>query len=106
MAMSDDTRDKVIALDQERRNLRAHLVGDAEQAKHDLHPRALIERWKGRKRQQLTSAAETGKQTLANNAPLIGLASAAILLFTARKPISRLYQQLRDKKRQVKDRTS
>ena len=104
--MPDNSRDKVIALDQERRNLRTHLVGDAEQAKHDLHPRTLIERWKGRKRQQLTSAAETGKQTLANNAPLIGLAGAAILLFTARKPIFRLYQQLREKARQVKDRTS
>ena len=104
--MLDDSRDKVIALDRERRNLRTHLVGDAEQAKHYLHPRTLLSRWKGRKRQQLTSAAETGKQTLANNAPLIGLAGAAILLFSARKPISRLYQQLRDKKRQVKDRTS
>lgn len=104
--MLDEARDTVIALDQERRNLRTHLVGDAEQAKHDLHPRTLIERWKGRKRQQLTSAAKTGKQTLSKNAPLIGLAGAAILFFTARKPISRLYQQFRDKKRQVKDRTS
>ena len=104
--MSDDKREKVIALDRERRSLRKHLVGDAEQAKHDLHPRTLIARWKGRKRQQLTSAAETGKQTLANNAPLIGLAGAAILLFTARKPIFRLYQQLREKARHVKDRTS
>ena len=104
--MPDDTRDKVIALDRERRNLRTHLVGDAERAKHDLHPRTLIARWKGRKRQQLTSAAETGKQALAKKAPLIGLAGAAILLFTARKPISRLYHQLRDKARQVKDRTS
>ncbi len=104
--MQDDTRDKVIALDHQRRNLRTHLVGEAKQTKHNLHPRALIERWKGRKRQQLTSAAETGKQTLAKNAPLIGLAGAAILLFTARKPISRLYHQFRTKTRQVKDRTS
>lgn len=104
--MSDDTRDKVFALDQERRNLRTHLVSDAEQARHDLHPHTLIERWKGRKRQQLSSAAETGKLTLAKNAPLIGLAGAALLLFTARKPIFLLYQQLRDKARQVKDRTS
>ena len=104
--MSDDTRDRVIALDRERRNVRTHLVADAERAKHDLHPRTLIARWKGRKRQQLNSAADTGKQALAKNAPLIGLAGAAILLFTARKPISRLYQQLRNKTRQVKDRTS
>ena len=104
--MSDDARDTVIALDRERQNLRMHLFSEAAQAEHDLHPRTLIERWKGRKRQQLTSAAKTGKQTLANNAPLIGLAGAAILLFSARKPISRLYQQLRNKTRQVKDRTS
>ena len=104
--MLDDARSKVIALDQERRNLRTHLVSDAETAKHNLHPRALIVRWKGRKRQQLTSAAETGQQVLANNAPLIGFMGAAILLFTARKPIFRLYQQLRAKARQVKDPTS
>ena len=97
--MPDDARDKVIALDQERQNLRTHLVNDAETAKHDLHPRTLIVRWKGRKRQQLTSAAETGQQVLANNALLIGFAGAVILLFTARKPISRLYQQFRDKAR-------
>jgi hypothetical protein len=105
-AMTDDNRDKVIALDRERRNLRTHLIGDAEQAKHDLHPRTLIERWKGRKRQQLTSAAKTGKQSLTRNAPLIGLAGAAILIFAARKPIFVFYHQLRNKKRQVKDRTS
>ena len=104
--MTDDARNKVIALDQKRRSLRKHLVGDAEQAKHALHPRTLIKRWKGRKRQQLTSVAETGKQALANNAPLIGFAGAAILLFAARKPIFQLYHQLRTKKRQVKDRTS
>jgi hypothetical protein len=105
-AMTDDNRDKVIALDRERRNLRTHLADDAEQAKHDLHPRTLIQQWKGRKRQQLTAAAATGKQTFTKNAPLIGLAGAAILLFTARKPISQLYHQLRNKKRQVKDPTS
>jgi hypothetical protein len=106
IAMQDDTRGKVIALNHHRRNLRKHLVGDAVQAKHDLHPRTLFERWKDRKRQQLTSAAETGKQTLANNTPLIGLAGVAILLFAAREPIFRLYHQLRSKTRLVKDRTS
>lgn len=104
--MRDDGRHKVIALDKERRSLRTHLVDDVEQAKHNLDPRTLIKRWKGRKRQQLTSVAETGKQTLANNAPLIALAGAAILFFAARKPISKFYHQLRTKKRQVKDRTA
>ena len=103
--MSDDTRDQVIALDHHRRYLRTHLVGDAEQAKHDLHPRTLIKRWKGRRQQQLTAAVATGKRTVANNAPLIGLAGAAILLFAARKPIFQYYHQFRNKRRQAKDRT-
>ncbi len=104
--MTDNDRDKVVALDQKRRNMRANLAGDAEKAKHDLHPHTIIERWKDRKRLQLSAAADTGKQTFAKNAPLVGFAGAAILLFTARKPISRLYQKLRSKVRQPKDRKS
>lgn len=103
--MSED-RKKVIALSQKRRILRTHFLGEAKQAKHDLHPRTLIAQWKGRKRQQFSSATKAGKKVLVNNASLIGIAGASILLFTARKPIFRLYNQFRNKARQAKDRTS
>jgi hypothetical protein len=103
MAMTDDPRDAINALNRERKNLRANLLDDAEQAKHDLHPRNLVQRWTSQKKQQLIAAADTGKQNLAKKAPLIGLAGAAILLFGARKPIFKLYKQLRDNARQVKD---
>ncbi len=104
--MMNDERDKVIALDRDRRNLRTNLVDDAEQAKQDLHPRTLIDRWTGRKRQQLSAAAATGKQSFTKNAPLIGLAGVAILLYAVRKPIFKIYHRLRDKAQQAKDRTS
>jgi hypothetical protein len=102
-AMTEDSRDTVIKLDRERRHLRAHLTGDVEQAKHDLHPRTLTRRWKDQKRAQLADLGESGKQALRKNAPLIGLAGAAILLFAARRPISNAINKLRNKARQAKD---
>lgn len=101
--MTDLDRETIETLNRRRRAMRSALSGDVEQAKLDLHPRTLFTRWKGQKRQQLSALTETGKQNLANNAPLIGLAGAAILLFTARKPISRLYHQLRQKAQQPED---
>jgi hypothetical protein len=104
--MSDLDRETVKALDTKRRELRVALTGDVQQAKRDLHPRTLFGRWKQRKAEQISALAGSGKQNLANNAPLVGLAGAAILLFTARKPISRLYNRLRQKAQPPKDETS
>lgn len=101
--MTDDVRDAITALNRKRKNLRANLLDDAQQAKHDLHPRNLVQRWTNQKKQQLAEAADSGKKNLAKNAPLVGLAGSAILLFVARKPIFKLYHTLRDKARQVKD---
>ncbi len=101
--MTDDPRDAITAFNRERKNLRANLLDDAQQAKHDLHPRNLVQRWTNQKKQQLTAAADSGKKNLAKNAPLIGLAGTPALLFVARKPIFKLYHTLREKARQVKD---
>ena len=104
--MSEDMRETIRELDRQRQQQRSKLADDAALAKHDLHPRTLTKRWTARKRDQLGLMADNGKQSLKKNAPLIGLASAAILLFTARRPISKLFQQLRDKARQAKDKIS
>jgi hypothetical protein len=103
IAMSEDARDAIIALNRERRDRRASLTGDLRQAKIDLHPRTLFARWTGQKKLQITSAADIGKRKLAKNAPVIGLASAAILLFSSRKPILNLFHKLRTKAQQAKD---
>jgi hypothetical protein len=105
-AMTDVDRDNIRALDRARRAQRNNLLSDVEQAKYNLHPRTLLTRWTGQKRQQLSAVAENGKQSITKNAPLIGLAGATILLFSARKPIFRLYQKLRDKAQQAKDPSS
>jgi hypothetical protein len=101
--MTDDGRETVRALDDKRRDARARLNGDAGQARHDLHPRTLMRRWTERKKEQLADLADGGKKGLKKNAPLIGLTGAAILLFAARKPISKLFNSLRE---QAKDRKS
>jgi hypothetical protein len=101
--MTDDARQTVRQLDYQRQNARARLSGDAEQAKHDLHPRTLARRWTDQKKEQFADLADSGKQSFKKKAPLIGLAGAAILLFAARKPISNLFNHLRDK---AKDRKS
>jgi hypothetical protein len=101
--MSDDARDAIVALNHRRRERRAGLTGDFKRVKADLHPRALFARWTGQKKLQITNATDVGKQKLAKNAPLIGLVGAAILLFTAHKPISKLFHKLRRKAQQAKD---
>jgi hypothetical protein len=103
--MNND-RQSIIEKDRSRRQARAVLQGDVADAKHDLHPRTMLDRWKGKKRAQLADATDSTKQIFAKNAPLIGLAGAAILLFSLRKPISNAFTTLRDKVRQAKDRKS
>jgi hypothetical protein len=101
--MTDEARDTVRQLDRQRQCARARLTGDAEQAKHDLHPRTLARRWTDQKKEQFANLADSGKQSFRKNAPLIGLAGTAILLFSLRKPISKFVSDLRDK---AKDRKS
>lgn len=103
--MTDD-RKKVIELNRQRHDARASLASDVDQAKYDLHPRTIAQRWTDQKRAQLADLADNGKQTLKKNAPLIGLASTAILLFAARRPISNAINALREKAQQAKDRKS
>jgi hypothetical protein len=104
--MSDPDREIIKTLDRNRRDIRSALTSGVAQAKQDLHPRTFVQRWKGLKLKQLAALSESGKQTLASNAPLIGLAGTAILLFAARRPISKLYHQMRTKVQKSKDRTS
>lgn len=102
-AMTDPRREIIKELDKQRHTKRSALSGDVAQAKHNLHPRTLAQRWKDKKRLQLLALSDSGKQNLAKNAPLIGLAGAAILLFSVRKPISNIIQNLRNTARQPKD---
>jgi hypothetical protein len=103
MVMADNVRDKIIDLDRQRLGLRSTLAGDMAQAQHDLHPRTLVQRWTDRKRAQISDLAEDGRKGLKKNAPMIGLASAVILLFAARRPISKAVEYARQKGQQKRD---
>jgi hypothetical protein len=101
--MANHARDTVRELDRQRKQARSKLSDDAEQAKYDLHPRTLARRWTDDKKAKLASAVDDGKHAFKKNAPLIGLASAAILFFAARKPIFNAINALRKKAQQTKD---
>lgn len=101
--MTDPRREIIKALDKQRHAMRTTLSGDVAQAKQNLHPRTLAQQWKDKKRQQLLALSDSGKHNLAKKAPLIGIAGAAILLFSARKPIFKIIQNLRNSARQPKD---
>jgi hypothetical protein len=95
--MTDESREAVHQRNRERLQARAKLGLDAGHAKYDLHPRTLARRWTDKKRAQISDLASSGKDGLKKNAPLIGLASAALLLFAARRPIFQIVMQLRKK---------
>jgi hypothetical protein len=95
--MDESFRDKVLALKEHRKMLRAGLKDDLSHARLDLHPKTIARRWTNTKKAQIADVAEDGKRSLKKNAPMIGLASAAILLFAVRKPISHAIRNLRGK---------
>lgn len=99
--MADPSREDIIRRDLARKAARQSLVSEVEQAKHNLHPRTLTDRWKSKQMVRLESAAASARQNVAKNAPLIGFAAAAGLLFAARKPISNWIDRLRDRKPNV-----
>jgi hypothetical protein len=95
--MTDPIRQKLIEQDRARKNQRQSLQVGMLQAKHDLHPKILVERWITQKKSKLSAVTQSTRQNLEKNAPFIGVAGLAVLLFTARKPISRLWMRLRER---------
>jgi hypothetical protein len=96
MMMTDD-RNKVITLDQRRRGLRRTVKSEVVQARHDLAPATIVGRWKSRKRTELAKVMDKSRATLSKNAPAIGLAGVALLLFAGRKPILRVIKSFKER---------
>ncbi len=96
--MSDPERDAIVDRDQLRKALRQSLMTDVEQARHDLHPRTIANRWTSKQKARLSNAGASARQNIAKNAPLIGIGAVAVLLFAARKPISNWIHRLRDRR--------
>ena len=96
--MTEPDRESILQHDKVRKALRRTLLSDVEQAKHDLHPRTLSTRWVDKQKVRLATASASARQKVAKNAPLIGFAAAAGLLFAARKPISNWIDRLRNRK--------
>ncbi len=95
--MTDDIRQNLIEQNHVRKAQRQSLQNNLSQAKRDLHPRNIANRWVMQKKVRLADAAKSTKQNLEKKAPLIGIAGIVVLLFTARKPISRLWMGVRNR---------
>ena len=95
--MAEVDRDTMHRLNANRKLARSRLVADVADAKRDLHPRALLHRWTGKQKARIAATASDGARLARKNAPLLGLAGAAILLYAARKPILDMYRNLRDR---------
>lgn len=100
--MADPEREAILQHDRARKALRQALRMDAQQAKHDLHPRTIGARWQAKQMARLAGAATSARRNVAKNAPLVGMAGLAILLFAARKPISQWMQRFRQRERDGK----
>lgn len=88
-------REEILQRDRARKAMRQSLMADIEQAKVDLHPRTIGARWTAKQKARVVKAGGTAKQNITKNAPLVGIAGLAVLLFTARRPISNWIQRLR-----------
>jgi hypothetical protein len=95
--MPDPEREAILQRDRVRKAKRQSLLTDVERAKHDLHPRTIGSRWTAMQKRRISETAASAKQNIAKNAPLVGIAGLAVLLFVARKPISQWMQRLRDR---------
>lgn len=98
-------RKDVMALHKSRHRARRQLRQGVEQARHDLTPKNMLRRWSDRQKVKIEAVSQAGSRALQKNAPFIGLAGAAILLFAVRKPISDLYQKLRSSAPETEEQT-
>jgi hypothetical protein len=88
-------REEILQRDRARKAMRQSLMADIEQAKVDLHPRTIGARWTAKQKARVVKTGEAAKQNITKNAPLVGIAGLAVLLFAARRPISDWIQRLR-----------
>lgn len=101
--MRDDVREQVRALDQARKARRAVLQSDLSQAREDLHPRTIAVRWAERQYGSLATKAAHIARAARKSAPIAGVAAGALLLFSARKPISDFIRRIREERNTSKD---
>jgi hypothetical protein len=87
---------------QQRLDSRTKLLTDIDQAKQDLHPKALATRWKTKQKAKIVNSTAQAGQLVRKNAFLIAALGVGALLFAARRPISAATARLTTKTRKSK----
>jgi hypothetical protein len=99
-----DRRD-ILNLHDSRIKARETLQIDAAQAKVDLNPRTIADRWTAKQKAMARQAADDATHLVKKNALLIGAVSIGVLLFIGRKPISTLSSKLLQARKTEQDPT-
>ncbi len=99
-----DRRD-VIDRHDNRLKARETLEADVAQAKTDLHPRAIADRWTSRQKAMASQAASDAVHLVKKNALLIGAVTVGALLFAGRRPILKLGKTIRQRRNSEQDAT-
>lgn len=98
-----ESRENVRQLNRLRMDRRAALQGDFARAKVDLHPRNMMARWTERQIGTLKTKGGQARGMVRKNAPVLGAAAGALLLFVTRKPIFDFIRRHRENRAQNKD---
>lgn len=98
-----ETRDDVRRLNRTRMAKRTSLLAGLDRAKVDLHPRNVASKWVERQIGALKAKTGRASGLARQNAPMLGAAACALLLFSARKPIFEFIRRFREKRASNKD---
>jgi hypothetical protein len=98
-------RHDILNLHNSRMKARETLNTDVTQAKTNLHPRTIAERWTAKQKIMARQAADDATHLVKKNALLIGAVGIGALLFIIRKPISNLSIKLQHPRKEEQDPT-
>ncbi len=99
-----DRRD-ILNLHDSRMKARKTLETDVTQAKTNLHPRMIANRWTAKQKAMARQATDDATHLVKKNALLIGAVGIGALLFIGRKPILILSSKLRQARKIEQDPT-
>lgn len=87
------TRDTVKSSFVEKQMARHILQDNITNAKHNLAPSQITQKWAKKQKDKLITAKDKTAQVARNNAPAIGVGVLATALFLCRKPIANLIKK-------------
>lgn len=80
------------------KSARKAFLSRLETARIELSPKSLVSKWKNKQADKIWIVISNTKQAIINNKLFLGSLGACAVLFTIRKPISKLIHNLRQRR--------